>query len=102
MPSQPAARLNLPPTVRSTPIGQTVRGKSGITVLAEGPVTINGAPGAGPAGAFVPDGAGPLSIVARANTGTRVTNNFFRLGPINAKAYSEAIEMTVPWRSRAT
>ena len=47
-------------------------------------------------GAFVPNGAGPLSIVARANTGTKVTNNFFRLGPINAKAYSEAIEIYGP------
>ena len=44
----------------------------------------------------MPDGAGPLSIVARANAGTRVTNNFFRLGPINAKAYSEAIEIYGP------
>jgi hypothetical protein len=32
--------------------GRTVRGKSGITVLAKGPVTINGAPGPGTAGAF--------------------------------------------------
>jgi len=53
-------------------------------------------------GAFVPDGAGPLSIVARANAGTKVTNNFFRLGPVNAKAYSEAIEIYGPvevWRN---
>jgi hypothetical protein len=32
--------------------GQTVKGRSGITVLAKGPVTINGAPGPGTAGAF--------------------------------------------------
>jgi hypothetical protein len=32
--------------------GRTVRAKSGITVLANGPVTINGAPGPGTAGAF--------------------------------------------------
>lgn len=47
-------------------------------------------------GKFVQDGAGPLSIVARANIGTRITNNFFRLGPINARAYSEAIEIYGP------
>jgi hypothetical protein len=32
--------------------GQTVTGKSGITVYADGPVTINGGPGPGSAGAF--------------------------------------------------
>jgi hypothetical protein len=32
--------------------GRTIRGRSGITVLAKGPVTINGAPGPGTAGAF--------------------------------------------------
>jgi hypothetical protein len=32
--------------------GRTVRAKSGITILANGPVTINGAPGPGTAGAF--------------------------------------------------
>src|SRR5216684_9342745 len=33
--------------------GRTVRAKSGITILANGPVTVNGAPGPRPAGAFV-------------------------------------------------
>jgi hypothetical protein len=44
-------------------------------------------------GKVVPDGAAPVSIVARANVGTKVTKNFFRLGTTNPGMYAEAIEI---------
>jgi hypothetical protein len=42
----------------------------------------------------IPDGAGCLSIVARGQVNTKVTNNYFRKGLRYGKAYAEAIEIS--------
>jgi hypothetical protein len=55
--------------------GQTVRGKSGITVLAKGPVTIDGAPGPGTAGAFDFGGMSSWTLRGRAPGQGFVFNN---------------------------
>jgi hypothetical protein len=46
--------------------GRSVKGKSGITLLADGPVTIDGAPGAGSAGAFDFGGMADWTVRGRA------------------------------------
>jgi hypothetical protein len=55
--------------------GQTVRGKSGITVLAKGPVIINGARGRGTAGAFDFGGLSSWTLRGRAPGQGFVFNN---------------------------
>jgi hypothetical protein len=55
--------------------GRTVRGKSGITILAKGPVTINGAPGPGTAGAFDFGGMSSWTLRGRAPGQGFVFNN---------------------------
>jgi hypothetical protein len=45
-----------------------------------------------PGAATVQYGTGPVSIVALGQIGTKITNNFFRVGPYYVAPYTEAIE----------
>jgi len=71
----PGGTLEFPANSAFNFNGQTVRGKSGITVLANGPVTINGAPGPGTAGAFDFGGMSSWTLRGRAPSQGFVFNN---------------------------